>query len=159
MNLLTDDSVFRVLDGALKRLSGDAATLAIPDACRTELGLSVLLAGSDEVDHVDVKAGGTCCDTVIAEGRVVAVMAANLCCACFTCSFMKAEEMSGYLGAPVPSDSGGPLAALAVHTADERIWSKQELDEIRQIGIMASETLRSMEFAHTVTPLRTARIH
>ena len=148
-----------LMERCLSYFNADAATLMFPDGTADVYHLGVLLPGIDEVEFLQLSGSCMPCTDVIRTGQIASIPAIRLTLAGSGCGFMRAEGLNSYLGAPIPSHSGVCIGALAVEAVEERIWSLSEIKEIRRLGIVAADAIRTIWLPSTVQTGHSLTVH
>ena len=148
-----------LLERSLSYFNADSATLTFPDGMGEAYHLGVLLPGMDEVEFLQISDTSMPCSDVIRTGQAASIPAVRLTLAGRGCGFMRAEGLNSYLGAPIPANRGTIIGALAVQAMEERIWSRSEFDEIRRLGIVAADSIRSIWVPSGVYASQSVTVH
>lgn len=145
------DEIMRSMAELAVSLSVSLVSIAVPDlsaeAPAFSLRVGVWGPGASAVDWSTVPGSGTYCADVMRTSVQISIASTRVEKRTQTRALTGIEGMCAYLGTPVPAVTGGAIGTLAVHNCNERIWSRQNRQDLHRtahtIGlILAPPALR-----------------
>ena len=145
------EQVKRLLSMTMNEFDADYAVVGLSRRNDQELLLGVFLRSEWAFDWLQLCAGKTYCNQVINENRVVAISNIQDGRGYDPCSFMRADGMIAFIGAPMCVPKEYPWGVVSMMDRRERNWTIGQHSHIASCASQVSRAL-ARTFTSPVSP-------
>ncbi|MEO0989321.1 MAG: GAF domain-containing protein [Pseudomonadota bacterium] len=136
------DQVLWFVPLAKEALRSDFSLLFLPSGSKNERSYLFVHQGPNRpIEHCSMPKTQTFCGHVVESCSHLDVGSIDNQNFSGPCTFMQAEEMQSYLGAPVRDQSGRSVASLSVVCRDARHWTQGEIHSLCRLADYAGQSL------------------